>query len=299
MKFKLINIKNLSFNNEYRIHTSILFGINQAFLYFKNVYKFPILYKSNFTDGIEGLPLSCLIWLNFWYNDVNTIINKIKNKISNGFIFFKIKTNKYLIKYQIFIIKKIINIYPFIKIRIDFNGCCKNKKEVYWFLNKLFYIKKIINYIEQPIIAGNWSIISEICKNSCIPVALDEELHSINNIKEKIKLLNFIKPQFIIIKPSIYKSFIESEELIIEAEKRNIKWCISSALDSNIGMNAISQWTFLMNKRYSRNMHHGLDTINIYENNLYSFLYIKNGYIWYKNINNEKINTFINTLIKK
>ncbi|WP_238785576.1 hypothetical protein [Blattabacterium cuenoti] len=99
-------------------------------------------------------------------------------------------------------------------------------------------------------------------------------------------ILDFIKPQYIILKPSINGGFIESEEWIIESNKRNIKWCISSSLESNIGINAISQWTFLMINKYKKNnsYFHGLNTFNLYKkNNSFPTFLIKNGSIWYNN----------------
>ncbi|WP_238785631.1 enolase C-terminal domain-like protein [Blattabacterium cuenoti] len=286
-----LNNRNITYNFYINniSNPSILFALEQAFLFLKKG-KFPILYKSEFTKGIKGLPINDLLWLNIWKENKKKILyNKIKKKIFYGFKSIKIKISKNDIDYQSFIIKKIGYKYPKLQIRLDANGCFNNINEYLFFINKIKIIKSIY-YLEQPILPGKWKNMAEICKISPIPIALDEEIIGINNLKKKRKILDFIKPKFLIIRPSANGGFYESEEWISEACKRGIKWGVSSSLESNIGINIISQWTFIMNNKYKKynSYFHGLNTKNIYKNNI-SITNIsinsKNGFLWYKKNN--------------
>ncbi|WP_185872008.1 enolase C-terminal domain-like protein [Blattabacterium cuenoti] len=263
---------------KYISYSSIFFGLEQAFLSLKN--QFPILYNSSFTNGKQGIPINDLIWINDFKNK-NNVIKKIKKKIFEGFLFLKIKISFNLFDYQYSILKKIKKKYPFIKIRVDANGCFDKTTKYLYYINKLYDLN-IIHSIEQPIISGNWKKMSKICKESKLPIALDEELEGIFKLKNKKKLLDIINPQYLVLKPSVNGGFYGCKEWILEANKRNIKWCISSSLESNIGINAISQWTFIINKKYGyKNCNHGLNTGILYINNWISSLEIKKGKIWY------------------
>ncbi|WP_369750523.1 enolase C-terminal domain-like protein [Blattabacterium sp. (Nauphoeta cinerea)] len=276
---KIISLKKIETYCYYKYisYSSILFGLEQSFLSLKN--QFPVLYHSKFTHGKEGVPVNGIIWLNS-FNNKKHAIKEIEDQIIKGFSFIKIKINMNFFN-QYSIIEEIKKKYPFIKIRVDANGCFKNIKEALYCLNK-FYDLNIIDLMEQPISSGNWKEMSEICKKSKLPIALDEELENVNILKEKRKLLDVIRPQYIILKPSVNGGFYGSEEWIIEAMKRRIKWCISSSLESNIGINAIAQWTFIMQKKYNnQNYTHGLNTGILYVNNWISPLEIKKGSIWY------------------
>ncbi|WP_238784084.1 hypothetical protein [Blattabacterium cuenoti] len=107
-------------------------------------------------------------------------------------------------------------------------------------------------------------------------------------------MLDIIHPKYIILKPSINGGFRGSEEWILEANKRKIKWCISSSLESNIGINAIAQWTFIMQQKYSSYFNtHGLNTGILYVNNWISPLEIKKGFIWYNPFKKWRIETLL------
>lgn len=120
---------------------------------------------------------------------------------------------------------------------------------------------------------------SELCKKTPLPIALDEELIGVTNYNDKENLLQKIKPQYIILKPSLVGGFKGTQEWIEIAEKLNIGWWITSALESNIGLNAIAQWTFTLNNP----MPQGLGTGSLYTNNIDSPLIVQNGHLWYKN----------------
>ncbi len=119
---------------------------------------------------------------------------------------------------------------------------------------------------------------AELCKTTPIPIALDEELIGVFSLADKEALLQKIKPQYIILKPSFVGGFRGSKEWIALAEKYNIGWWITSALESNIGLNAIAQWTFLQNN----SMPQGLGTGALYTNNFDCPLQVAQGQLWYK-----------------
>ena len=148
-----------------------------------------------------------------------------------------------------------------LQIRLDANGAFTPS-------NALEHLTKLAKYsihsIEQPIKPQQWNSLSEICKNSPIPIALDEELIGINSIDEKIHLLECIKPQYIVLKPSLCSGFYGSNEWIKLAQKQNIGWWITSALESNIGLNAIVQWVATLGTSIPQ----GLGTGNLYLNNI-------------------------------
>ena len=135
-----------------------------------------------------------------------------------------------------------------------------------------------IHSIEQPIQAGNWEAMAELCKNTPTPIALDEELIGILNVESKKDLLRKVDPQYIILKPSLIGGFSGSDEWISLAEKQNIGWWITSALESNIGLNAIAQYTYLKKNP----MPQGLGTGSLFTNNFPSPLILKGENLWFE-----------------
>ncbi|WP_185876620.1 enolase C-terminal domain-like protein [Blattabacterium cuenoti] len=280
---KVISLKKtkIFFYQKYISYPSIFFGLEQAFISLKN--QFPILYNSPFFLGKKGVSINSLMWLNsFHYHDEEKIIKEISKNLSNGFSFIKMKINSIYFEYQYSILKKIKKKYPFIKIRVDANGCFENIKKVLHCLNKLYQLN-IVHSVEQPIPSKNWKKMSKICKKSKLPIALDEELEGIYKLQEKQKLLDIIHPKYIVLKPSVNGGFHGTKEWILEAIKRKIEWWISSSLESNIGLNSIAQWTFVMDEKYFNKYKrvHGLNTGRLYINNWISPLEVKKGSIWY------------------
>ncbi len=135
-----------------------------------------------------------------------------------------------------------------------------------------------IHSIEQPIQKNNTDSMAELCKSTPIPIALDEELLGLFSLEEKESLLQKIKPQYLILKPSFIGGFRGTKEWISLAEKHQIGWWITSALESNIGLNAIAQWTFLQHNL----MPQGLGTGALYTNNFDCPLEVSQGQLWYK-----------------
>lgn len=189
----------------------------------------------------------------------------------------KFKIGKNSFKEECKLIKFIINNNPNITFSVDANETFSIKES----LKKIKILHSIgIKLIEQPIKRNQWDYMYKLCKESPIPIALDEELNGIFYLKEKRLLLDTIKPKFLVLKPSFCGGFYLTKEWIIEAEKRNIKWWITSAFESNLSLNYICQWIFCTKK----NLIHGLDTLNLYKNNYFFPLKIKKGLIFYNHI---------------
>lgn len=210
--------------------------------------------------------------------DEASMKSQIESKISQGFRCVKLKIGAIDFDKEIDLLRFIRDNFDekIMEIRVDANGAF-NENEA------LYKIKQITGFklhsIEQPIKKNNTDMMSVLCKSSQIPIALDEELLGVFSTLEKEALLVKINPQFIVLKPSFIGGFRGTLEWISIANKLKIGWWITSALESNIGLNAIAQFTFLQNT----SMPQGLGTGSLYTNNFDSPLTVSNGQLWYDN----------------
>lgn len=265
-----INKNEITIRKNLKQFPSIIFGWEMAKKGIETK-KF-ILYPSSFTKGKSGIPINGLIWM----GDEHYVLNQIQDRIQENFDCLKMKISVKSFHEDIKVLKSIRKNFnkKQITIRVDANGAF-NESNVE---NYLLQLSKLdIHSIEQPIAKNQRELMAELCKNAPIKIALDEELIGIFGKKKKEDLLTFIRPQYIIIKPSLLGGWKESEEWIKIANKLKIGWWITSALESNIGLNAIAQWTFTLNNP----SHQGLGTGLLYENNINSPLLIKNGSLFY------------------
>lgn len=253
-----------------RDYPSILFGLETAMCqYNKQSWQ---LWDTPFSRGEEGILINGLIWM----GNYSEMKQSIESAIEKGFRCIKLKVGAIDFDKEIellsFIRKK--HSAEEVEIRVDANGGFTS-------LDALDKIKVIndfdIHSIEQPLIPGNWEEMSELCRTTPIPVALDEELIGINNFDEKQRMLNIIRPQFIILKPSLHGGISGCEEWISVAEEYGISYWITSALESNIGLNSISQWSATLNNHLPQ----GLGTGSLYSNNIPIPLYISGECLWF------------------
>ena len=217
-------------------HPSIKFGLEMALLDLKNNGK-RILFKNDFTNNAKEIKINGLIWM----GEMQFMYNQIKDKLNKGFDCIKIKIGAINFEDELSLIKKIRTEFGKndIEIRVDANGAFTPKKAP-TVLNKLAHLD--IHSIEQPISAGQPIEMKKLCEKTPIPIALDEELINLFNEEEKNELLQYISPQYIILKPSLLGGFKETNEWIKVASENNISWWVTSALESNIGLNAIAQF---------------------------------------------------------
>lgn len=247
---------------------SIRFGLETALLDLKNGGK-KKLFDNPFYDRNEPIPINGLIWM----GDREFMLEQIDQKIEEGYDCIKMKIGAIDFDQELELLRYIRDRFSpeQITLRVDANGAFA-KEDALVKLSKLAELG--IHSIEQPIVAGNVEAMRKLCEATPLPIALDEELIGVNS---KANLLDQIKPQYIILKPTLVGGILETREWIRLAEERGIGWWMTSALESNIGLNAIAQLTSI----YNPTIPQGLGTGKLYHNNLESPLEIKSGLIRY------------------
>ena len=227
-----------------------------------------ILFPSAFTGGKSAIPINGLIWM----GDVDYMKKQVREKIADGFRCIKLKIGALDFDRELDILKSIRAEFPAgeMEIRVDANGAF-NVDDAPGKLEKLAGLD--IHSIEQPIRQNQWEAMADLCSHSILPVALDEELIGINQREDKIRMLLAVLPDYIILKPSLHGGFAGCREWIELAESLNIGWWITSALESNIGLNSIAQWTATLGNE----MPQGLGTGQLFTNNIPAPLEIRSG----------------------
>lgn len=250
---------------------SIQFGLETALLDYRSGGN-RILFPSAFSQGIESISINGLVWM----GSIKAMLAQFMEKIDAGFTCIKLKIGAINFEDEIKLIEAIRKEYApdRIEIRVDANGAF-HPWEAQEKLRRLSQFQ--IHSVEQPIGVGQWGEMAELCLKSPIPVALDEELIGLTNIEQKKKMLDVINPQFIILKPTLLGGFKASQEWIDLAEEGGIGWWVTSALESNIGLNAIAQWSHTLGNKMAQ----GLGTGQLYVNNFSCPLNIREGRLFY------------------
>ena len=259
---------------------SIQIGLEQAFLSLQSTSPYK-LFVSNFTESNKAIDINGLIWM----GDREFMNDQIKEKIAQGFRCLKMKIGAIDFATEVQLLASIRKEFSIndIELRVDANGAFKPSEA----LEKL---KILSNYdlhsIEQPIRQGHYQEMALLCEETPLPIALDEELIGVFDVTKRTKMLQIIKPQYIILKPSLVGGFKESLEWIELAKKSGIGWWVTSALESNIGLNAIAQWTATLKS----SMPQGLGTGGLFTNNFDSPLEVYKGGLYYNKNNNWNFN---------
>lgn len=230
------------------------------------------LFDTDFSRGETSISINGLVWM----GDMDFMRQQIFEKIEAGFDCIKLKIGALDFVQECELLAEIRNRYTKdeVTLRVDANGAFSANDA----LKKLENLAQFdIHSIEQPIAAGQQDALAELCAQTPLPIALDEELIGILKVSEKKALLNHVKPQYIILKPSLVGGFAASEEWIKLAEERNIGWWVTSALESNIGLNAIAQWTASLKTTTPQ----GLGTGSLFTNNIESPLVVSRGVLRY------------------
>ncbi|MCZ2482150.1 o-succinylbenzoate synthase [Aquirufa nivalisilvae] len=262
-------------------YPSYKFGIEMAtfdYIQAKN----GVYFDNEFSLGKMAIPINGLIWM----GKPNFMEDQIEQKIAQGFTCLKLKIGAIDFDQELAILKNIRSQFPANKlsIRVDANGAFTSHEAAHK-LEKLAQLD--IHSIEQPIRAGLWNAMADLCKENILPIALDEELIGLESEDQQNQLLDKIPANYIIIKPSLVGGFSASHDWIQAAEKRKMGWWITSALESNIGLQAIAQFT----AEYSPSIPQGLGTGTLYTNNFASGLSIQKGNLHF-NPNFNRINPF-------
>lgn len=253
-----------------RPYPSILFGLETAFRHFKqNSFT---LWDTPFSRGEAGIPINGLIWMGSY----EEMMRQVADKLEAGFHCIKLKIGAIGFEQELEILRYIRSRFPAdeLELRVDANGAFRPDEAP----EKLKRLSELdLHSIEQPIRAGQWDEMAELAASSPLPIALDEELIGCNTPEQKRKLLSVIRPQYIILKPSLHGGLHSCEEWIQEAEEQQIGWWITSALESNIGLNAIAQWC----ATHHNPLPQGLGTGALFTDNIDMPLEVRGDCLWY------------------
>lgn len=249
-----------------RDYPSIQFGLETAILNFET--NSTILCDTPFTRGEVGIPINGLIWMGSYEEMSRQVIDKIES----GFRCLKMKIGAIDFDKELEILRMIREQFSAdeIELRVDANGAFSPNEA----MTKLNCLAELdLHSIEQPIRAGQWDEMALLAASSPIPIALDEELIGCNTLEKKKELLSFINPQYIILKPSLHGGLCGCNEWIKEAQDLQIGWWATSALESNIGLNAIAQWC----ATFDNPLPQGLGTGSLFTDNIDMPLVVENG----------------------
>ncbi|KOR33101.1 mandelate racemase [Achromatium sp. WMS3] len=252
-------------------YPAVYFALEVAFADVHNGGK-RLIFDNDFAKGNTAIPINGLIWM----GDKKFMFNQIKDKLEQGFSCIKLKIGAIDFDQEIDLLRYIRTQFNAseIELRVDANGAFSPEKA----LEKLQILSNFkLHSIEQPIQQGKIEEMAWLCEKTPLPIALDEELIGISEQRNKLKLLQTIKPQYIVLKPSLVGGLASSDEWISIAEPENVGWWATSALESNIGLNAIAQWIATKDTK----MLQGLGTGGLFSNNIDSPLSVENGYLYY------------------
>jgi o-succinylbenzoate synthase len=227
-----------------------------------------LIFESEFARKERSIPINGLIWM----GDESFMLEQMEEKLSEGFSTIKMKVGAIEWEKEMSLLSQLRNRFSAddLTLRVDANGAFTPKDAP----KKLAQLAALeIHSIEQPIMPGQLNAMSELCKNSPIGIALDEEMIGIHEIEQKKVLLKLIAPQFIVLKPSLHGGFSGCQEWIELAEQMGIAWWMTSALESSIGLNAIAQFT----ATFEDLLPQGLGTGGLYTNNFESSLVVEKG----------------------
>ena len=255
---------------------SIQMGLETAFRSFEASDPF-VIFPSKFAASETTIPINGLIWM----GNQEFMLEQLEQKLAAGFDCIKMKVGALNFEEELRILESIRARFSAdeITLRVDANGAFSPDEAQ----SKLESLARFdIHSIEQPLATGQWSAMANLCKNTPFPIALDEELIGVFTKEERENLIQEIKPQYIILKPSLMGGIYGSDEWISIAEKNDTAWWITSALESNVGLNAISQFTYTLKSTLPQ----GLGTGSLFTNNIESPLEVNNGALHYNNLVN-------------
>ncbi len=250
---------------------SIKFGFETALLDYMNGGK-RVIFDNNFVKGEKAININGLVWM----GSKAFMMEQVEEKISAGFDTIKMKIGAINFEEELSILKHIRESFSsdIIQLRVDANGAFLPEEAP----EKLSQLADYqIHSIEQPIKQKQTNAMMSLCENSPIPIALDEELIGITDYVQKMQLLKKIKPQYIILKPTLLGGLQHCREWIEIASRLHIGWWLTSALESNIGLNAIAQFS----AEYKNTLPQGLGTGALYHNNIESPLTVNEGKLHY------------------
>jgi non-canonical purine NTP pyrophosphatase (RdgB/HAM1 family)/o-succinylbenzoate synthase len=268
---RIANGSTLSLNEVPQHLPAVRFAVETLLMELHNSMPF-----TKFTKAIEGLEINGLVWM----GDMESMLKQVDDLKARGFKTIKLKVGAFDFEKELELLREIRRRCPAEEycLRVDANGAFKEDA-----LEKLAALEEFqLHSIEQPIPAGNTLKMKELCSRSPVPIALDEELIGVRTEAEKAELLDQTKPAYLVIKPSLIGGLAEAKQWIELAESRSIGWWITSALESNVGLKAIADFTsWMMERSGSKDpIVSGLGTGSLYTNNMPSNMGIVDGALW-------------------
>ncbi len=257
---------------ELREFPSIQFGVEMAFISLEAEEPFE-LFPSGFTRGEASIPINGLVWM----GDKSFMKEQIVQKINEGFRCIKLKIGAIDFETELELLRSLRKEFSSeeMEVRVDANGAFSPAEA----LEKLKRLNELsLHSIEQPIKQGQYEAMAELCLHSPLPIALDEDLIGVTDVIKKKEMLQMIRPAFLIFKPSLIGGFRGTREWLELAENEQTGWWITSALESNVGLNAIAQYTFTLGP----SMPQGLGTGGLYTNNFDAPLEVRKGRLHYE-----------------
>lgn len=255
-----------------RPYPSMLFGLETALRHFEA--GSTALFDTPFSRGEDGIPINGLVWMGSY----DEMLKRMEAKIEQGFRCIKLKIGAIDFDSELELLRRLRGRFSSreMTIRLDANGAFKYDEALY----KLELLSQYaVHSIEQPIAPKQWGNLAELCRDSPLPIALDEELIGVNTRDMKTHLLNVIKPAYIVLKPSLHGGMRGTEEWIESAQSKDIGTWITSALESNVGLNAVAQLTANIYGPHIRTAQ-GLGTGQLFEDNIPMPLEIKGDRLW-------------------
>ena len=259
-----------------RDYPSMLFGLETALLDVRRQKEKgrSMLFDTAFSRGEMGIPINGLVWM----GNYDEMLQRLEQKLEQGFRCVKLKIGAIDFEQELDLVKRIRQRFSFheVELRLDANGAFSPDDALY----KLELLSQYaVHSIEQPIRKGQWSYMAELCRESPLPIALDEELIGVNDLEMKSHMLNVIKPAYIVLKPSLHGGMMGCREWIEAAKDHEVGSWITSALESNIGLNAIAQFCSAIYGD-SITMPQGLGTGQLFTDNIPMPLEIRGDKLW-------------------
>ena len=256
-----------------RAYPSMLFGLETAVAQF-NAKGSLNFFDTPFGRGEEGIPINGLVWMGTF----EEMFERLEAKLKAGFRCIKIKIGAIDFDRELQLIRHIRSTFSRndVELRVDANGGFTPEEA----LSRMeALVQYDIHSIEQPIKQHQWAEMARLCAATPLSIGLDEELIGVNERQKKIELLDTIRPQYIVLKPSLHGGMAGTEEWIQLARERNIGSWITSALESNVGLNAIAQLTASI---YGTNIRHaqGLGTGQLFADNIEMPLKVIGDKLW-------------------
>ena len=262
-----------------RDYPSMLFGLETAMtaLHAPCAESHPLLFDTAFSRGEVGIPINGLVWMGTY----EEMLQRMEQKLAQGFRCVKLKIGAIDFERELDLVKRIRDRFSHreVELRLDANGGFKPDEALY----KLELLSQYaIHSIEQPVKPRQWALMAELCRDAPLPIALDEELIGVNDYEQKRQMLRIIKPAYIVLKPSLHGGMAGCREWIEIANEEGIGSWITSALESNIGLNAIAQFcSEVYGDRIT--MPQGLGTGQLFVDNIDMSLQIRGSELWISN----------------